>query len=404
MRNTAFYIATRYLLAKKGSTAVTFITWLAALAMMVAVTAMFIIISVFSGLEDLNRDLIANLHADLTLKSTQGKTLPAIDKAENTLKSETEIAHFSKVIEEKVYINFRENGDIANLRGVDSAYIFVNPINRNVFYGAYPSFKYANEVLVENKLDNRLGIPVGDGSDLAELLMPKAGTGIISKEEDIFEKSPIVVSGVFPGNDQLDNLIISPLELAQQLLSLPKGAAYQIVIKLKNPDRADFVKNKLQKQLGSSYTITTKSQENAAFWKMINTEKLFIYLIFALVIFITTFNLAGAVIILQLDKKEQAKALISMGMNMKNLRKIYFYTGILIVFFGILSGLILGTVISYIQMQTGFFKAGENIDLPFPVRIRLVNYLIVALTSAFFGILISWIFSKINTRNFEIRN
>ncbi|WP_027376469.1 ABC transporter permease [Kaistella palustris] len=403
MKNTAFYIATRYLLAKKGSTAVTFITWLAALAMMVAVTAMFIIISVFSGLEDLNQDLIANLHADITVKSKQGKTLPDIGAAEKKLKTVADIANFSKVIEEKVYINFRENGDIANLRGVDSAYVLVNPIDKNIFYGAYPSFKYSNEVLMENKLDNRLAIPVGDSADFAELLMPKPGTGIISREEDIFEKRQIVVSGVFPGNDQLDNTIISPIELTRELLNLPKGSAYEIVIKLKNPENADIVKQNLQQILGSKYDIKTKEEENAAFWKMINTEKLFIYLIFALVIFITTFNLAGAVIILQLDKKEQAKSLISLGMNLKTLRKIYFYTGLLIVLFGIVSGLILGSIVGYLQMQTGFFKAGENTDLPFPVRIRFWNYIIVGCTSALFGVAVSWIFSKINRSNFTIR-
>lgn len=403
MRNTSFYIATRYLLAKKGSTAVTFITWLAALAMMVAVTAMFIIISVFSGLEDLNQDLIANLHSDITLKSKEGKTLPDIDKATKILKSNSEIAHISKVIEEKVYINFRDNGDIANLRGVDSAYVLVNPIDKNIFYGKYPSFKYSNEVLLENKLDNRLAIPVGEGADSAELLMPKPGIGIISKEADIFNKRKIFVSGVFPGNDQLDNTIIAPLELAQELLNLPKKSAYQIVIKLKNPENTAIVKQDLQKLLGNKYDLKTKSEENAAFWKMINTEKLFIYLIFMLVIFITTFNLAGAIIILQLDKKEQAKSLISLGMNLKSLRNVYFYTGILIVLFGLLSGLILGTAISYFQMETGFFKAGENTDLPFPVRIRLINYLIVALTSIIFGFGVSWIFSKINKSIFKLK-
>ncbi|KIA82540.1 ABC transporter permease [Kaistella jeonii] len=403
MKNTAFYIATRYLLAKKGSTAVTFITWLAALAMMVAVTAMFIIISVFSGLEDLNQDLIANLHSDLTVTSKEGKTLPDIDKATKILESTKDILHFSKVIEEKVYINFRDNGDIANLRGVDSAYIFVNPINKNIFYGTYPSFKYSNEVLLENKLDNRLAIPIGETTDFAELLMPKPGTGMISAEKDIFNKREIFVSGVFPGNDQLDNTIIAPIELTRELLNLPKKSAYQIVIKLKNPENTDAVKDHLQKLLGNKYDIKTKSEENAAFWKMINTEKLFIYLIFMLVIFITTFNLAGAIIILQLDKKEQAKSLISLGMNLKSLRNVYFFTGILIVTFGLLSGLILGSAISYLQMVTGFFKAGENTDLPFPVRIRLMNYVIVALTSGIFGIGVSWIFSKINKSFFKIQ-
>ena len=93
--NTAFYIARRYLIAKKGSQAVSFITGLAAFAMMVAVAAMFIIISVFSGLEDLNKDFISNLHADLTLKSAQGKVIPNIQKVTSTLKSENEISHFS---------------------------------------------------------------------------------------------------------------------------------------------------------------------------------------------------------------------------------------------------------------------------------------------------------------------
>ena len=396
MKNTAFYIAKRYLLARKGSTAVTFITWLAALAMLVAVAAMFIIVSVFSGLEDLNQEMIANLHADITVKSTKGKVLPDTQRAAEIIGKNGQVQHFSKVIEERAYIRFRENGDIANLRGVDSAYIFVNPVNENIFYGSYPSFKYSNEVLMENKLDNRLSIPVGESSEYATVLMPKPGTGIISKEEDILNRREIFVSGVFPGNDQLDNTIISPLELVQELLELPKKDAYQIVIKLKDPNQAEAVKEELAVKLGSGYTLKTKNEENAAFWKMINTEKLFIYLIFALVIFITTFNLAGAIIILQLDKKEQGKSLMALGMDSKSLRSIYFYTGLLIVFFGIVCGLILGTVICYIQINTGIFKAGANTDLAFPVRITALNYLIVSATAAAFGIAVAWLFSKVN--------
>ena len=394
MTNVPFYIAKRYLLAKKGSTAVTFITWLAVLAMTVAVAAMFIIVSVFSGLEDLNKDLISNLHADLTIKSAAQKSLPNIPKLESILKGEKEISHFSKVIEEKVYIDYQGKGDVAFLRGVDSAYTAVNPINKTIIYGTYPSFTYSNEVLMENQLNNRLSLPVGSDVGFATLYMPKAGKGLINKEEDIFNKKEFFVSGIFPGNDQLDSYIVAPLELTQELLNLPKKSAYQIVVKLKNSSSADAVKSDLLKKLGKGYEITTQSEENAAFWKMINTEKLFIYLIFALVIFITTFNLAGAIIILQLDKKEQSKSLISLGFELKNLRKTYFYTGLLIVFIGVFSGLAIGTLVCLFQLNTGFFKANEV--LPFPVRILLKNYLIVASTVAFFGIMISWFFSKIN--------
>ncbi|WP_299181384.1 ABC transporter permease [uncultured Chryseobacterium sp.] len=394
MKNIAFYIASRYLLAKKGSTAVTFITWLAVGAMTVAVAAMFVIISVFSGLEDLNKELISNLHADLTIKSTSGKTIKDFRKISDVLNKEKEISHFSRVIEEKVYISYNGKGDIAYLRGVDSAYIKVNPIHKDVFYGVYPTFEYSNEVLMENSLDNRLSIPVTSSGNYATLFMPKPGTGIISTEEDIYNKKDILVTGVFPGKDQLNNYIISPIELTEELLDLPKKSAYQIVIKLKNPENTDIVKAKLLSSLGKDIEIKTKEEENAAFWKMINTEKLFIYLIFALVIFITTFNLAGAIIILQLDKKEQARSLISLGFPLSHLRKTYFYTGILIVISGIITGLILGTALCYFQLYTEFFRANEA--LPFPVRIVGKNYFIVAFTASLFGFTISWFFSKIS--------
>lgn len=360
--------------------------------MMIAVASMFVIVSVFSALEDINGDLIANLHADLTIKSKNGKTLTNISDINKLLKSDTNVDSFSKMIEEKVYINYRDNGEIAYLRGVDSAYTQVNPINKTVLYGAYPSFEYSNEVLMESQLDNRLAIPVNSSQDFANIYMPKAGKGIIQQEDDIFNRKEIYVTGIFPSNDQLNNYIIAPIELTQQLLGLPKNSAYQVVIKLKNPQLADQVKASLLAQLKNSVDISTKSEENAAFWKMINTEKLMIYLIFSLVIFITTFNLAGAVIILQLDKAPQAKTLRSLGFTQKDLNTTYFNTGMLIVTIGVFLGLIIGTILCFFQIETNFFMAGEN--LPFPVKITPINYLVVSVVSLSFGLLIAYIFSR----------
>lgn len=363
-------------------------------AMSVAVAAMFVIISVFSGLEVFNQNLVSNLHADLTVKSTSGKTIKNFSEVKAVLKKNSEILNFSRVIEEKIYLNYNGKGDIAYLRGVDSAYIKVNPIDKTLIYGKYPTFQYSNETVMEYSLDNRLSIPVDTSDDFATVFMPKSGTGIINKEEDIYNKKDILVTGVFQGNDQLNNYIIAPVELSEELLNLPKNSAYQIVIKLKNPENTEKVKQNLQSALGKNIEIKTKEEENAAFWKMINTEKLFIYLIFALVIFITTFNLAGAIIILQLDKKEQAKSLISLGFPLSHLRKTYFYTGILIVVLGVISGLILGSALCLFQLYTEFFKAVEA--LPFPVKIVAKNYFIVAAVASVFGISISWFFSKIS--------
>ena len=376
-----------------------FITGLAATAMTIAVMAMFIVISIFSGLEELNKELINNIHADLTIKSKEGKLLKNPEEIISVLEKEPEIKAFSKVIEEKVYLNYNENGEIAYLKGVDSVYIQINPIQKSIIYGEYPSFQYQNEVVVEGLLNNRLAIPIGgdDDNTTATIFIPKAGEGLINKEEDIFNKEAIFVTGIFAENEQLNNYIIAPIELSQRLLNLPKNSAYQIAIKLNNPEQADAVKRTLLKNLADdSIYINTQMEENEAFWKMINTEKLIIYLIFILVIFITTFNLAGAIIILQLDKKQQAKSLISLGFTFSQLRKTYFYTGALIVCLGVFFGLILGTLVCILQIQTGFFKASVGMDLPFPVKITLYNYLIVISSAFFFGLMVSWIFSKVN--------
>ena len=376
-----------------------FITGLAATAMTIAVMAMFIVISIFSGLEELNKELINNIHADLTIKSKEGKLLKNPEEIISVLEKEPEVKAFSKVIEEKVYLNYNENGEIAYLKGVDSVYTQINPIQKSIIYGEYPSFQYQNEVVVEGLLNNRLGIPIGgdDDNTTATIFIPKAGEGLINKEEDIFNKEPIFVTGIFAENEQLNNYIIAPIELTQRLLNLPKNSAYQIAIKLNNPEQADAVKRTLLKNLADdSIYINTQMEENEAFWKMINTEKLIIYLIFILVIFITTFNLAGAIIILQLDKKQQAKSLISLGFTFSQLRKTYFYTGALIVCLGVFFGLILGTSVCILQIQTGFFKASVGLDLPFPVKITLYNYLIVISSAFFFGLMVSWIFSKVN--------
>ena len=401
--NTSLYIALRYLIAKKGSQAVTFITGLSAVAMTVAVMAMFIVISIFSGLEELNRELVSNLHADLTIK-TKGKKLENTDKIISILKEETEIKAYSKIIEEKVYLNYNNNGEIAYLRGVDSLYTHINPINKSIIYGNYPSFKYNNEVIIEGLLDNRLSIPIGveNYQNPPTIFIPNAGEGILQNEEDIFNKKSIFVSGIFSGNDQLNNYVIAPINLAQELLDLPENSAYQIVIKLHNTEKAKIIKSSLLKKINDdNIYINTQLEENEAFWKMINTEKLIIYLIFVLVIFITTFNLAGAIIILQLDKKQQAKTLISLGFTFNQLRKIYFYTGTLIIGFGIIFGLFLGTLICLFQIYTGFFKASTEVDLAFPVKITSFNYALVIVVSSFLGIAVSWLSSKINKNHLD---
>jgi lipoprotein-releasing system permease protein len=389
LRNIAFYIAKHYLYSRKGSHAVSVITSLAIMAMTVAVAAMFIVLSIFYGLVALNEDMVKDIYADLNIRPAQGKVLKNIGQLEQKLKQNKAVAVFSKTIDEKIYLKYGNNGEIASVRGIEPNYEQVNPMKKAMIYGTYIDFAYQNEVIMDAQLSQRLGIPVAT-EDAAEIIMPKAGEGIVSHEEDIFEKKHIFTSGVYYAN-QLNNYVVAPIDLVQSLLMLPKTAAYQMNIKLKNSEQTNQVKTTLQQQLGPDYVLSTKDQENAAFWKMINTEKLMIYLIFILVIFITTFNLAGAIIIIQLDKTKQSHTLNTLGMSNFGIRKVYFYTGMLIVGLGIVLGLILGFGVSYLQLSTGWLKNG---DMAYPIAITADIFVYVTGIALFFGTVISWIFSK----------
>ncbi len=128
---------------------------------------------------------------------------------------------------------------------------------------------------------------------------------------------------------------------------------------------------------------------------MINTESFSSILFLHSYIFITTFNLAGAIIILQLDKKEQAKSLISLGFPLSHLRKTYFYTRNYNCCFRSGIRIILGSALCLFQQYTEFFKAVA--DVPFPVKIVVENYFIVAAYPLQYSeFSISWFFSKLS--------
>ena len=75
-----------------------FITGLAATAMTIAVMAMFIVISIFSGLEELNKELVNNIHADLTIKSKEGKLLKNPEEIISVLEKEHAIKDYRTLI------------------------------------------------------------------------------------------------------------------------------------------------------------------------------------------------------------------------------------------------------------------------------------------------------------------
>ncbi|MDR1876930.1 MAG: ABC transporter permease, partial [Flavobacteriaceae bacterium] len=72
------------------------------IAISIATCAMFVILSVFSGLESFNIRLFSDVNPDLKILPATGKILPDINKVDKILSSHVGVEAYTKVIEEKV--------------------------------------------------------------------------------------------------------------------------------------------------------------------------------------------------------------------------------------------------------------------------------------------------------------
>jgi lipoprotein-releasing system permease protein len=199
--------------------------------------------------------------------------------------------------------------------------------------------------------------------------------------------------GIFQLTQDLDNkFVYASLPLTQELLSYEENQISAIELKLKPNIDAITVATSLQKKLGDKYKVQTRQQLNAVFYKMLNMENLFLYLIFTLVVIIALFNVIGAIIMMILDKKEDLKTLFNLGLSIQKIKKIFALQGFLLTVFGLAIGIFLGIVFVFLQMRFGFMMLTQNLSLP--MEFHFYNVLIVVATILVLGTIAALIASS----------
>ena len=391
MKNISLYVAKRYIFSKTNTNAVNIITFIAVGAILVATSALFIILSVFSGLEKMNLKYYSNVNPEIKISPAKGKILDSANFVINQLKQQKDINAFSKIIEEKVYIDYRGKQDIAYLKGIDENFTKVTRLDTVVYGGQYLDFNRNDNFIVSAGIAERLQLYV-DPITPADLMMPKAGTGLIKQESDAFTQKEAYSSGVFMLNEQYDKHIFTTLGLAQELLQLKENQYYSIEVKTKGKKSLNEVKAELQKSLGNQYKIETRQDLDSAFLKVMNMENLISYLIFTLVIIIACFNLAGTIIILILDKTKEIQTMYSFGLSRKKIRNIFFFTGFIITSIAMITGLLIASVIGLLQINFGLVMASPTI--PFPFLFSIQNFIAVIVTVLGLGSFVSWVVSR----------
>ncbi|MBA4153115.1 FtsX-like permease family protein [Flavobacterium sp.] len=386
------YIAKRYLFSGSKNTAINIITFIASAGIIVGTMALFVVLSVFSGLRDFSLSFANDFDPDLKAVAKIGKTILITSEQENEISQLEGVANFSKIIEERALFTFNGKDQLANIKGVDQNFPLVNQVEKTIFQGQWIE-ENTEQVVVGHGISQKLSMGLFDLVNVFETFVPKPGKGTIDSPEGAFNRSVLVPVGFYFINEELNQkYVFANLNIVQELLDYKSNQISGFELKLEpKADESEIVES-LEKIFQNNIIIKNRAQLNESLYKMLNTENLVLYLIFSLVIAVTLFTLIGALIMIIIEKKSNLKTMYSLGSDLSDLRKIFLYQGFLICLIGGIIGLFLGIVLTLLQQKFGFIMI--NTSMAYPVRFSIFNIVIVISTIALLGFLASWIASS----------
>lgn len=390
--NFSLYIAKRYLFSKSKSNAINIITGIASMGIIVGTLALFVVLSVFSGLRDFSLSFTNTIDPDLQVSPLRGKSFFVTPTQEKQIAAVDGIATFSKVVEERVLFFFDGKEQVTYLKGVDKNYSKINTVSQSLYNGTWLRYNTA-EVVVGYGISQKLSLGLFDFNNAFEVYVPRKGKAVIESEAEAFNKSALIPVGIYAISEDLDSkYVFSDIVLAQDLLEFKKNQVSFIEIKTKPNANEAKIKDEIAKIFNQNVAVKNRVQLNATLHKMLNTENIAVYLIFTLVIIIALFNLIGALIMMILDKKSNLKTLYNLGAEVKSLKNIFLFQGSLLTVFGGFIGLVLGCIVVIIQQHFKLIMITES--LAYPVVFSFQNVFIVMGTIIILGILSSYIASS----------
>jgi lipoprotein-releasing system permease protein len=373
-------------------------TNIAASGIVIASAALFIVLSGFAGLEDFSLEFSSYVDPDLKIVPAEGKSFLLSDEEDASLKNMVGVSSLSKIIEERVVLEFDGKKKLATIKGVDDNYTDVTDIDSMIVQGNWLAKENGlgegpSQVVSGGGIAYDLSFGVLDYAKSLTVYVPKPGKGQISSVKSIFNSVEAKNIGIFDINEELNNeYVYTNIETVRYLLNYNPKQITAVELKLKEGADESLVKDKILGVLGNRVEIKNRSQLNSALYKMLNTENIVVYLIFTLVIIIALFNVIGAIIMMILDKKESLQTLFNLGSTTDDIKRIFFLQGSLMTIVGGMIGLFIGFVVVLLQQQFDLVMITPS--LPYPVTIKLINFIIVLLTIGGLGIVASKIASS----------
>ena len=394
--NLPWFIAGRYLFAKKSHNVINIISAISAIGMAIGTAALIIILSVYNGFDELVKSTLSNVEPDILVQTAKGKVFVPGESTLQELRSKPSVKECYLVLQDNVFVDYEEHQGIALAKGVDGNYEKESPLADHITNGTFSLHKGdLPQMVVGAGLAYKMGMNPAFLSS-AEIYFPRRDRNFsLANPAASLESVRARPSGIFTVNQQIDDeLMILPLDKMRQLLGYDDEVS-GIEIRLTDPSSAKELKKTIKsvkKLMGADFKVLDRYRQNPSLYKMMRYEKAAIYLILIFIIIIIASNVFGSLTMLIIEKKEDIETFRSLGATDKMLRKTFTLEGWLISLLGLATGLVVGIGFALLQQRFGFIKMpGNFLVSAYPVILQWADIIVTVTGVAIIGYLIALI-------------
>lgn len=406
--NTAFYIARRYLFAKKSTNAINIISAISVLGVFVGSAALIIILSVFNGFEEVVLKMFNTITPQVVISAVEGKTFDPNTTFFQSLKVDKGIYSYTEVLSENALLRYNDKQSVALIKGVSEDYLKNTSLDSITIDGGFVlENKQGANAVIGSAIQTYLMVNTTDPFNQLQVFSPKKGSKLRSiNPGDDFTILSIPVSGVFEVQADFDNIAIVPLQFARELLDEPQSVS-SIELNLKPGIDADDFKEKLEERIGTKFQVKDRIQQNSVLYNILGSEKWAVYIILTFILIIAIFNIIGSLTMLVIDKIKDIAILSSLGAGKALIKRIFLFEGMMITMTGCIAGLLVGFIFCLLQQKYGFVKMSQDnlmITNSYPVAFKWKDFVLVFFTVGVFSFVASALSSNLSVKKINHLN
>lgn len=384
--NFTFFIARRYLFARKKRNAINIISSIAVLAFAVCTSALIIILSTMNGFEQLIVSLYNRFNPDIKVVPVHGKAFEYINYYDKLSKIEG-VKHVWPVMEDNAALRNGDYQTVCTVKGVDTNYFEANGLSQLVTDGE-PLLKSEayNFMLLGAGVASKINCSIGGPFSRLSVITPRRGDYNVNDPDAIMDLD-IEPSGIVTMDDVINNrYVFVPIDFAQSLFER-KNAVSSLEIRLKPNADEDVCMKQIGSVMGKGFKVQDRMSQQASLFKMFKSEKWASFAILTFILMIAAFNALGSLTMLVIEKKSDIKTLVGLGASKSTIRNIFFTNGFMIAALGTLAGLTIGIALVVLQQEYGLIKMKGAIIDNYPVKLIWSDVLIVASTAIGLGLI-----------------